>query len=293
MSVINFRIKALGPVSHGDMGHGDLGNMQVFRRIPRVYDGRPVGVPAISAGSIRGVLRRLLWREVFAVCGLSRENTANWDRLYGALANGGHIEAAEARVTPDRIRARRAALPVLSTLGAALYTSHMAGRARVSNAWVECVELGEGYESHASFVDLLAEESRVRHVDSEEQDPDVSMVTAMPTTIETVIAGAEFCGYMHVSGEIEPSVMAHGLDMVTHLGGKAGQGFGAVEITHDGDGEMWRDRLRDQQEEITASLQELAGELAAKTKTKKKKTGGKATEAALKPAPSVLPTGIF
>lgn len=268
MITILHTITTTEPMSHGDPGP-DLGNVTRFRRLPLVHDGRVVHVPALSAGALRGTVRRLLWREVFDRCGLGRDQlpVKQWDRLYAALANGGHIESAESRVSPDEIRARRARFPVLSLLGAALYGSHMAGRAKVSNAWLDCWETGK---SDKPAADYLADEHRVRHVDREEQEPEVSGVTPMPTTIETVIAGATFSGHAQIGGPLEASAWCHGLDLVTHLGGKSGQGFGAVQIEHDGSAARYLAWLDEHVDELREGLIALAADLGETTKKAKK-----------------------
>lgn len=279
--IIRHAITTLGPLSHGDLG-ADTGNVGRFRRIPIATAAGPLPIPALSAGALRGVVRRALWREVFDLVGLSRETCDGWDRLYAALANGGTIETAESRVSPDAIRARRRALPVLSLLGAALYSSHMAGRAKVSTSWLQCRELGV---DAPPMRDLLADETRVRHVDREEQDPDASGVGPMPTTTETVITGARLCGHTSVSHPLEASAWAHGLDLITHLGGKSGQGYGEVEVGHDGDGSLYVAWLSEHREEVRASLVQLASELTGGKKPKKARPD---------PAPSAPATdGVF
>lgn len=268
-ALIEHRLVAQAPIAHGNLDV-DTGNVSLFRRIPRIVDGHVVGIPAISAGALRGVVRRILWREIFHACGLSRETfpggDKQWDRLYAALANGGTIESAETRVSPDTIRARRAALPPLSLLGAALYSSHMAGLARVSNSWLECSELGTG--EHSMYA-LLAEEHRVRHVDREEADVEQSGVKPMPTTTETVVTGAAFSGHTMITAELEASCWAHGLDQVSHIGGKAGQGYGAVSVEHNGDGALYRAWLAEHVEDLTEALVTLGEELAGGGKKKK------------------------
>lgn len=249
-----------GPVSHNEIG-ADMGNVTLFRRMARVVDDRVVRVPCVSAGAMRGVVRRLLWREVFDACDLSRETVGSpaWDRLYAALANGGTIESAETRVSPDAIRARREALPVLSLLGSALYSSHMAGRLKLSHAWLACSELGTG---SLSMHDLLTEISTVRHHDAEEQDPDVSGVGPMPTTVEVVVAGADFRARASVAGDLEASALAHGLDLVEHVGGKSGQGNGAVRVEHTGDGSLYVAWLAEHRDALQSALIQLADELS-------------------------------
>ena len=265
---MNILIRLDGPISHNEIG-ADMGNITLFRRMARVVDGRVQRIPVISAGALRGGVRRLLWRETFDLCGLSRETVGSpaWDRLYAALANGGTIEAAETRITPDVIRARRAALPVLSLLGAALYTSHMAGRLQLSHAWIVCQELGGTIPAD----ELLAEISTVRHADAEEQNPDVSHVGPMPTTVEVAIAGATFQARAHVGGELEASAWAHGLDLVRTIGGKSGQGNGAVRVEHDGDGALYVAWLAEHRDAVRKYLLQLADELATGGRSKKNK----------------------
>lgn len=277
-SVITATITLDAPVSHNEIG-GDMGNVTMFRRMSRVVDGRVLRIPTISAGAVRGVVRRLIWRELFDACGLSRESVGSpgWDRLYAALANGGTIEAAETRVVPDVIRARREALPPLSLLGAALYTSHMAGRLQCSHAWLQCAELGTG---PLPMDDLLAEVSTVRHADVGEQDPDVSNVGPMPTTVEVVIAGAAFDLRAAIGGSLEASCWAHGLDLVSHLGGKSGQGNGAVNLVHDGDGSRYAAWVEANRDATRANLLRLAAELSPAGRSKATKRADKAASKA-------------
>jgi len=265
---IDLTIHALAPIAHNQMG-ADTGNVTTFRRMQRVVGGRLIRVPVISAGALRGVVRRALWRETFAACGLSRSVVGGpWDRLYAALANGGTIEAAETRVVPDAIRARRAALPVLSLLGSALYSSHMAGRLKLTHAWLDCSELGSG---GLSMHDLVTEITTVRHHDAEEQDPDVSGVGPMPTTAEVVVQGASLQAASSVTGDLEASAWAHGLDLVEYVGGKSGQGNGLVRIDHTSNGAAYVAWLAEHRDEVRAALLKLAQDLGGKREKKGKK----------------------
>lgn len=269
--VIRGEVRCHAPVSHNEIG-SNAGNVTTFRRMDRIISGRKVGIPALSAGSLRGNVRRLLCREMFEACGISRETMGSpaWDRLYAALANGGTIEGAETVVKPDAIRARRAAIPVLSLLGAALYSSNMSGRLKAGHAWLRCQELGSGLPES----DQVQEVSTVRLPDREEHDPAVSGVGPMPTTVEMVLPGAVFDFVSSVDGELEASAWAHGLDLVAYVGGKSGAGAGSVTIHHDGDGTLYVEWLKANTESLRASLLQLAEELTpSKAKGKKGKKG--------------------
>jgi len=270
--MIRHVIRLRAPLSHGDPGLA-TGNVLRFRRIPATNRERRYMIPAISAGALRGVVRRLLWREVFDLCDLSRESVGSpaWDRLYAALANGGHLEKAEATVDPNAIRELRASLPVLSLLGSALYDRFVAGRLSLSHSWLRCREAVECRlvdSAEMPIRDLVADFSTARHVDREEQSPEVSGVTPMPATVEVVVAGAEFQGRGYCAATLEASAWAHGLDLVRHLGGKSGQGCGEVEVEHDGDGARYVEWLGENVEPLRERLLRLAEEITSRRKRK-------------------------
>jgi hypothetical protein len=265
-ATIRYSLRALAPVHHGTFGV-PTGNTIAFRRLQIAGGGR---VPAISGNAIRGVTRRLVMRDLFARCGLSRATLARgWDRLYAALANGGHLDGAEKVRSADAMRALRASLPPLSVYGAALYSWMLAGHMDVGFAWLRCREtVAAGLCScghDAAAGDLVDDLGVVRHVDREEQDPEVSGVGPMPVTVETVVTGSVFEGAIafraHATPE-ERGAVAYGLDLLRTVGGKAGQGLGAVEAAHDGDAAPYLAWLAADQAAARQALCSLAEELA-------------------------------
>ena len=111
---IRVTLKALSPIAHGAFGPS-TGNTLLFRRVPIVsLMGRPF-VPAVSGNAIRGVLRRIVMRDLLDRCGFDK-TSPGWDHLYAALANGGHLQGSEASIDPVAIGSLRAALPPLSAL---------------------------------------------------------------------------------------------------------------------------------------------------------------------------------
>ena len=84
---------------------------------------------------------------------------------------------------------------------------------------------------------LISEVSLVRHVGREEQEPDVSGVTPMPTTTEVLSAGTRLVWFARFAGSatpIERAVIPWAISQITHLGGKHNAGMGAVDIVMDG-----------------------------------------------------------
>lgn len=232
------------PLAHAGFGSASIGNAIALRREPIVsLPGHPL-VPTLSGNALRGVIRRTIMRELFDRAGVGRETCPKgWDKLYAALANGGHLTSSEKQCDPAALAELRAKIPPLSLIGAALYSYMLPGHIRVGFAWLVCRETVEaGLIQHRDDVsaaeDLVCETGLVRHVDRTIQSPEVSGVTPMPVTVECVAAGAQLessirCG-SHTT-EIERSCLARALRSIDTLGAKGSSGFGQCVIECDGD----------------------------------------------------------
>lgn len=280
------------PLSHGAFGPR-VGNATPIRREPVVsLDGAPL-VPCVSGNALRGVMRRAIMREMFDVCDLHRGSSdlrpKVWDRLYAALANGGHLDGTEHTVSPDARRALRAALPPVSVFGASLYSYLLPGRLQVGLAWPVCQELeavGLVRSAPGSLAipvcaeDLVSETTSVRHIDRDEHDPEESGVTPMPVTIEALSTGAVLHARITLQGPggtpdpLEAGIVLHALRGLHHIGGKSAQGFGVVSphietsvVTRD-----WPAWLREHRDEVRAALVDL-GERCTPMSTERKRKG--------------------
>lgn len=240
---VRVTIECISPLHHGAFGE-DTGNAVAFRRMPIASAPQRAGLPVLSGNALRGAVRRALMRELFEVVTLSRDSDVlthkQWDKLYGALANGGHLTGSENTAKPDERRALREAVPALSLLGAALYSHMLPGMVSIGWCWPQCVEtVDAGYCTNAerlkSADDLLTEISLVRHIDRDWQDPAASGVTPMPTTVEALIPGTVLqCEVESLARltSLEWAAMGHGLNLVSMIGGKVGVGFGRLVIAH-------------------------------------------------------------
>lgn len=235
-------VSCLAPLNHGAFGES-AGNATLCRRMPVVSLPGSPRIPCVSGNALRGSVRRLVMRDLFTRANLSRETLPGprWDRLYAALANGGHLEGSETRTDPDRLRALRKALPPLSIFGSALYTYLLPGRVSVGILWLRCKETREanlvsdapGLAPGKAAEDLVDEVTHCRHVDREEQDPQVSGVTPMPTTVEVIATGAVLESSVlfdtHATLE-ERGAWAYGLSLLRALGGKGAGGLGRIDL---------------------------------------------------------------
>lgn len=234
-------LRLTSPLSHGAFDAGNVGNASPIRRMPVVsLPGQPK-IPTLSGNAIRGRVRRLVMRDLFDRAGLSSDTVPSpqWQRLYAALANGGHLEGSETTTNPAEIKALRAALPPLSLFGSALYTWMLSGRVSVGIGWPVCRETVQGGIVRGDLGEPFAEElvhetSHARHIEREEHDPAVSGVTPMPTTLEVLGTGARLVSdvrFDRSATAIERACFMHGLSMLSDLGGKGGAGFGRVAVS--------------------------------------------------------------
>lgn len=268
-------MRCLSPLAHGAF-EGDAGNAVPVRRMRVVsLPGRP-RVPVVSGNALRGILRRIVMRDLLidrAGLGPGSLPGGQWDRLYAALANGGHLEGeSEGSIKPDDVRVLRESLPPLSVFGAALYSWLLPGHMSVSILWPRCREtLQAGLVDMAPDVaaeDLVDEVSLCRHVDRELQDPEASGVTPMPTTVEVLATGAVLEGrivFARSASDVERAVIAYGLRHLRSIGGKSGVGLGLVAIDGDLDDVPYLDWL--------AATMDLRGRLVALAARLERKPG--------------------
>jgi hypothetical protein len=262
----------LAPLAHSAFGPS-IGNATAFRRF-RIGDAE---VPAVSGNALRGIMRRIVMRDLFDRCGLNVESPG-WDALYAALANGGHLQGSETSLDPVYVRDLRSAVPGLSVFGSALRTWMLSGRMSVGILWPDCAEVhaaGLCDPNGIAAEDLIEEVSHVRHVDRDQQNPETTGVTPMPTTIEAMKTGTVLRSKIIFDGnatETERSVIAWAIEQIHALGGKSSVGLGRVRIETAGNASpssLYRDLWRQNPNTIcsaTESLQHLAGKLSGSAK---------------------------
>ena len=283
---------AVSPLHHGAFSDIDTGNVTAFRRIAiALPDGRHVSVPHVSGSALRGQVRRILMRGLLDACGVTPESAGArpYQRLYAALANGGHLEGSEASVDPARISALRAALPPLSALGAALYTWQLAGRVEVGALWPVAQETALGGQvsdpggALRPVEDMVVEYSHTRHVDRDEHDPATSGVTPMPVTIEVLIPGTMLEARISTrrATDIEASALAWALEHIEAVGAKSGSGLGRVRVQVEGaSGDLYAAWLGEHRDVTRAALLALAADLGSERKPKGKSKGAATPDAA-------------
>lgn len=231
-------VTCTAPLAHGSFGES-AGNATLIRRMAVVsLPGRP-RIPCVSGNALRGTLRRIVMRALFEAAGASKATipSPEWDRLYAALANGGHLDGSETRVDPEALGRLRAACPPLSVFGAALYSHLLPGHMDVGILWPRCREtLEAGLVTEAPDIgaeELVEELSHCRHVDREQQDPGQTGVTPMPTTTEVLATGTVLettITFARHATALEEEAVGFGLGQLRKVGGQSARGLGAVQI---------------------------------------------------------------
>lgn len=277
-------LQVMSPMAHGAFGD-DAGNAVPVRRVRVVsLPGMP-RIPCVSGNALRGILRRLVMRDLLLDrAGLGPGSHPHWDRLYAALANGGHLEGeGDATVRPEEVRRLRESLPPLSVFGAALYSWMLPGHMSVGFVWPRCREtLAAGLVSEApdiSAEDLIDEVTLCRHIDREMHDPEASGVTPMPTTVEVFAPGTileSSVVFARSATAIETACVAYGLRLLRTLGGRSGVGFGVVHVDGPPDDTPyleWLASTPDLRDRLEALADKLARKAGAVKATKSNRAG--------------------
>jgi hypothetical protein len=114
------------------------------------------------------------------------------------------------------------------------------GHVSIGFLWPRCKEASDGglieKGDYPNAEELVEEISLCRHIDREQQDPEVSKVTPMPTTFEVLSAGTVLFSDVTFAGhatEVEKAVIGYGLNALEWVGAKSGSGFGKVRVEHE------------------------------------------------------------
>jgi len=239
-------IEALSPIHHG--GDEKTGSTPVLRSLTH-YDpirGAHVRLPFISGNAIRGVLRRLLMRDLLDRVGLQQVSPA----LHHALFTGGILESTDedAGGALDLAfrRTLRDAVPPVALLGTAAGNQLVPGVLRVEHAMPVCEEY-RAYLPERLLSDPRAGQSvrtftdvsfATRRDDLREERAEDEQAHQMKIEFECFVSGTLFVhGYtLHYATPIEASCLAYLLELWALdpiIGGKGASGYGRLRLAYD------------------------------------------------------------
>ena len=252
MKSIYVEMNVTSPLHHSEFGRGGSNAVGVRRFPVLTPNGERTPVPVVSGNALRGRMRRLVMRELLDRIGY-QVGADKYDRIYAAIANGGHLTGGDAMVDPVALRQMRADCPPLSLFGSALYRYMLPGRMSVGICWPVCnVTVAAGLARPPAAADapnsarLESTSSFTRLPEKERQNTEGTGVGPMPVTLEVIDAGTVLASEIRLypeSTDLEASCAAWALDRVESLGGKATMGLGRVRVSHDGDAAAYADWL--------------------------------------------------
>jgi len=263
--------KALSPISHN--ADTSLSTTTLFRKQKMITaENDVVDVPMITGNGIRGLMRRLLMKDLMLQLGVSPGQLA--PDFYYILFSGGFIaKGANGRYNLVGLKQKiREYIPALSVLGTAFGAQTMDGKCDIGIAYPLCSEIKhiingqvpEKYFENTFWV-YLDEIFYTRHDDLEE---DNDTVTQMKYEIESLAPGTYF--YHEIIDKTDTKLEAACLQRLIKLfikngivGGKKAIGHGKIECNYNDldslpDEEIYLDFVKDNKDKIDEVFNTIA-----------------------------------
>jgi hypothetical protein len=272
-------LEALAPIQHG--GDEKTGSTPVLRSITHwdPIQGRHVRLPFVSGNAIRGVLRRLVFRDLLGRLGVPPSGIH--PKVYHALFSGGILESTDETTGLVDLAMRRQVrdtVPAIGLFGCSVGNQMIPGSLRVRHAMPVCSEY-RAYLPPELAADPRAEHSVRTFTDvafatrrdelREEREADEQAVQ-MKVEFEAFVPGTLFThGFALVyASELEASCLGNAIELwrsQPYIGGKAGSGYGELRIAYDGapDPDPYRAYCAKAKTEILESLAAIASKLRA------------------------------
>ena len=271
-------IVALSPIQHG--GDEKTGSTPVLRSLTHwdSLTGRHVRLPFFSGNAIRGILRRLLMRDMCERIGYEVRSA----KMHHALFTGGVLEGTDEAAGQIDLAFRTSArdnIPPLALLGSAVGNQMIQGCLRVDHAMPICRE----------YAALLAHIEDPRKDQSIRTFTDVSFATRrddlraergadeqaqqMKIEFEAFISGTAFAHSFTLAwaSPVEASCLGHGISLLAdlpYIGGKSSSGYGRVAYNYPiaPSPDTYRAYLAERGDHVAAVLDDLAMRLDGKRK---------------------------
>lgn len=267
--------KAKSPISHN--ADTSLSTTTLFRKQKMITaDNEVVDTPIITGNGTRGLMRRLLMKELMLQMGVEPRSLT--PDFYYILFSGGFIaKGASGRYDLAGLKQKiREYVPAISLLGTAFGAQTMDGKVNVGIAYPLCKEIKhiisdevpEEYLENTFWV-YLDEIFYTRHDDLEEPN---DTVTQMKYEIESLAPGTLFYHEIidETDTEIEAACLRKAIELFIEngqIGGKKSIGHGKIEVDYNGVEDLpdssvydnFIDENRKEIEEVFDTIAEQAG----------------------------------
>jgi len=266
-------LKAKSPIFHG--GDEKTGSVVLLRRMKFIVDGEPVEIPYISGNAVRGIWRRLVFKDMLEQIGYEIDiQRREGQKLYHSLFTGGVLETVDessSGVIDIELKRRILELiPPARLLGFSFGNQMIEGKLKVSHLLPVCKELAdylpENIEPKNSFYEFIGHSFQTRKDDLRVERDVKEQAVQMLVEYEVFIPGTPFYHEIKLEDptELDISCLARIIELWKEkpfIGGKSSIGFGEVEINYDFDGssELYLEFLQDRRADICKLLKTLEG----------------------------------
>lgn len=266
--VVRGILRARSPVYHG--GDEKTGSVCMLNREKFLLEDGVEEIPIISGNAVRGVLRRMIMRDLLDNVGYEIDVSKKGGiRLYHALFTGGILESVEkdaGQIDVEMKRKIMSLLPPVRLFGLSIGNQMVEGKLKVGQMLPVCEEL-KGLipvESSLSFYDLLTKTFQTRKDDLRAEREEGDQAVQMMVEYEVFAPGTRF--YHEIKLEdpdaVDISCLARCIELWKQkpfIGGKSAVGFGELEIEYDIDAtsDEYLQFLADNREAIVSLLREL------------------------------------
>lgn len=253
-------LTCLQPLYHG--GDEKTGSETLLRRQYFRVGNDITAVPIVSGNAIRGILRRLIFKDLMD----SVELTDPTIKQIHTYLSGGILESvAEKESGRLDIEARKkfSKIPPIALFGFSFANQIFDGKMKVAQALPICKELAEFtlIESEKSVFEFLDFQHFTRKDEVRDRQEDEAAVQMMVRN-EIFVPGTQFSHsfVLEDTNDLEDSCFAYLLDLFIqrpYLGGKSSVGYGEVQLNyqHNFSKNAYVSHIKEKKDEIRETLE--------------------------------------
>lgn len=272
--VVKGNLVAKTPIFHG--GNEKTGSVILLNRQKFITDDGTENIPIVSGNAIRGVIRRLIFKDFLEKVGYTiNVSRKGGQKLYHSLFTGGILETVEEEASGiidiDMKRKIIEMIPPARLFGLSIGNQTIEGKLHVGQALPICIELKtflpDELSPKTSVYNLITTVFQTRkdelRVEREEEEQAVQMMIEY----EAFAPGTKFYHEFKIEDpeEIDLSCFARCLELWKEkpfIGGKSSIGLGEVQLSYDfkESSEAYLKFLEENKDKIVQLLAELEHE---------------------------------
>lgn len=268
-------ITAISPIHHG--GDESTGSRATLRRMKFLVPStdklgfKKMDIPVISGNSIRGVLRRLVMRDMLDTLDYKLKSIKTYHMLFA----GGTLESVSSSdagaINLDMRKRLRASIPALSIFGSAVGNQMIEGKMKCSYAIPVCSELQTYLPNDMlnpklnqnSIYELVSDDFTTRRDDLHGERDEDKAAHQMIVNFEVMAPGTDFYHKFTLldCSDVESAVLGRALELWEkrpYIGGKSSIGLGEIELHYSvPDSSLYINYLQDKRDDVITAITEI------------------------------------